>query len=193
MDFNLREKAEIVSLAQQVNESLDSKPLTKWYADKMQKGVVENIYANIREEIVYIIEETGESTPETVKDYITQDKFNGNPIVPLDVQEIDNNCGMISLQLQLLDRSNIVDSLRNETFEKEARTWLLEETWPEGEGFGTSDYSYAVTQCLSEYGIKFKVENGRYVREDGWEPEDTDDDRHERLRRMQEMFAPIED
>ena len=91
-------------------------------------------------------------------------------------------CGFISL-----------NEARDSKITEHTRTWLLEETWPEGEGFGTSDYSYAVTQCLSEYGIKFKVENSRYVREDGWEPEDTDDDRHKFLEAMQKMFAPIED
>lgn len=124
MEFNLREKAEIVSLAQEANTSLDSKPLTEWYAEKMQKPLVENIYANAREEIHYLKEKTG-STIAEAKEYLDHTRTVGTPIVGDDLNDIELNCNLLSTQLQLLDRSNIVDSLRDMDFEAEAREWAF--------------------------------------------------------------------
>ena len=115
-DFNLREKAEIVSMSIDAKESLDSRELTKWYVEKLSKPIMQTIYSNLQQEMDAIKERAGSTLTEAIL------SLDGH----LEIDDLEFvKCGVLLMSTQLSLLEHIPESIRDMAFEATAREWSL--------------------------------------------------------------------
>lgn len=95
------------------------KKLAKEFLNKetdLSKRLVDECYANIREEIGFIKEKAGETLEEA------RENLDGH-IDHEAIFDINTECALISLQLSLIDKLDVPSDVRDQVFENEARDW----------------------------------------------------------------------
>ena len=84
--------------------------------EKLAENLIQNVYANIREEIGFIKEKAGDTIQEAIK--------NVNGCIDHEALfDVKTECALISVQLELLDKVSIPKKARDISFEKEAKKW----------------------------------------------------------------------
>ncbi len=121
MDLNVRERAEVVYLCQEIAPlikdsatSLAAQPLidffNKKYKDResYQKALASNIYFNLGQELHGIMDACGTIDPGEIKKKLKEKTIVGDDLFNLHIE-----CQLIALQLRLMDDMMIPKEFRN--------------------------------------------------------------------------------
>ena len=114
--FNLRDKADIVTLAQTAGKELDSRELIKYFDTKLLAPLVALVYSNIEESLVCIQEIIGNDLD------TANDKYR---LLVENDENVNTTCNYISSQLAILNDMKVPMSLRDSKREKTFLEWSL--------------------------------------------------------------------